>query len=430
VLIAAEREVFVYERPSFSSKKLGYLRAGARVPRSDRAASHERCPGGFYRVAPAGYVCAGHGARLDEPNRVADLSTVRADRTAGLPYVYGRSRQPPPPLYTKLPDRGEQLNAEPEFQGLAPSTKAFASVMSSPVPSWLAGGQNLPTPFGYNYERGSVSMGRALSDSAFAILQVFDQGQRRFALTTDLLLVPLDRLERVQPSSFHGETLDGNGLPVAFVMGHGAFLYAGSPSTGLRPVRALGFRELVLLTGRSERHQGLVFLETRTGDYVRDDRLVRVEPPPVLPSWAHRGKSWISVSIRKQTLVAYEGERPVYVTLVSTGRDGLGDPETTHSTLRGQYLIHTKHVSVTMSSDQVGEEFDLRDVPYVQYFQDNYALHAAYWHDAFGTPRSHGCINLSPLDARWLFQWTDPAVPQLWHGAFSLREGTLIDIEP
>ncbi|HWA77859.1 MAG TPA: L,D-transpeptidase, partial [Polyangiaceae bacterium] len=92
--------------------------------------------------------------------------------------------------------------------------------------------------------------------------------------------------------------------------------------------------------------------------------------------------------------------------------------------------IHTKHVSVTMNSEEAGSEFDLRDVPYVQYFKDNYALHAAYWHDGFGAPRSHGCINLAPLDARWLFHWTDPPVPPAWHGAFSLREGSLIDIVP
>ncbi|HOU90770.1 MAG TPA: L,D-transpeptidase, partial [Polyangiaceae bacterium] len=139
---------------------------------------------------------------------------------------------------------------------------------------------------------------------------------------------------------------------------------------------------------------------------------------------------WLDVSILRQTLVAYEGSRPVYVTLVSTGIDGLGDPEQTHSTVRGQFLVHTKHVSVTMDGEEVGDEFDLRDVPWVQYFTAGYALHAAYWHDGFGTPRSHGCINLSPIDAAWLFEWTDPPVPERWHGALSSREGTLIHVHP
>jgi hypothetical protein len=69
-------------------------------------------------------------------------------------------------------------------------------------------------------------------------------------------------------------------------------------------------------------------------------------------------------------------------------------------------------------------------VPYVQYFSEGYALHAAYWHDSFGAPRSHGCINLSPSDARYLFHYSDPPVPRGFHGAFSLREGTLLEITP
>lgn len=60
--------------------------------------------------------------------------------------------------------------------------------------------------------------------------------------------------------------------------------------------------------------------------------------------------------------------------------------------------------------------FWLRDVPYVQYFESSYALHVAYWHDVFGIARSHGCINLSPLDGRYIFRWTDPPIPEGWHG--------------
>ncbi|MFO0571156.1 MAG: L,D-transpeptidase [Polyangiaceae bacterium] len=63
------------------------------------------------------------------------------------------------------------------------------------------------------------------------------------------------------------------------------------------------------------------------------------------------------MSILKQALIAYEGTKPVYVTLVSTGADGLGDPKETHSTVRGQFLIHTKHVTATMSGDELGDEF-------------------------------------------------------------------------
>ncbi|MCK6593516.1 MAG: L,D-transpeptidase [Polyangiaceae bacterium] len=151
--------------------------------------------------------------------------------------------------------------------------------------------------------------------------------------------------------------------------------------------------------------------------------------PKRLPAWASAGRKWIDVSILNQTLVAYEGEKPVYVTLVSTGADGLGDPKKTHSTVQGTFLIHTKHISVTMDGEN-GEEFDFRDVPFVQYFTEGFALHGAYWHDDFGTPRSHGCINLAPVDAAWLFNWTTPEVPKGWHAALSLKRGTLVHTHP
>ena len=121
----------------------------------------------------------------------------------------------------------------------------------------------------------------------------------------------------------------------------------------------------------------------------------------------------------------------MYATLVSTGEAGLGDASSTTATKRGIFRIHTKHVSTTMSSSEVGEAFELRDVPYVQYFdKQGYAIHGAYWHDRFGMPKSHGCINLAPEDARRVFHWTSPQVPDHWHGALSALKGTVVFIHP
>ena len=69
-------------------------------------------------------------------------------------------------------------------------------------------------------------------------------------------------------------------------------------------------------------------------------------------------------------------------------------------------------------------------MPFVQYFTQGYALHAAYWHDDFGRARSHGCVNLAPVDAAWLFGWPTPTVPEGWHAAMSLRGGTIVYIHP
>jgi hypothetical protein len=261
---------------------------------------------------------------------------------------------------------------------------------------------------------------------------LFDSEAGALGLTTEMQLVPLDRIERVHESPFAGIALgDAVKLPVVFVKSRGAFLYAGDPtSSGLRPERPLAYREAVPITGERVRSGGVSYLRTQSGAWLLDRHLVRIDAKRPPRRFDVPGRTWLDVSLSKQTLVAYDGERPVYATLVSTGAGGLGDPIETRATVQGEFRIHTKHVTATMRGREVGDEFDLSDVPYVQYFSEGYAIHAAYWHDAFGTPKSHGCINLSPADARVLFHFTDPPVPRAWHGAFSLRQGSLISIHP
>jgi hypothetical protein len=435
-LTSIARETLIYARPSFKSQKVGYLRVGAVVSRSKLPMGNEGCKRGWYRVQPEGFVCVENSAILDSegPSPFAELAMVRPDRMAALPYQYGRSRYPTPPFYTKLPSKLEQARTEQEIVGhlRARTADAWKSALTNPTPALLAEGRSVPMPYGFSREPGALTSGRAMPDSGFALLGIYDQGGRRFALNTDFQIVPLDRLKPVEISRFHGIKLtDQVTLPVAFIRSQSANLYAGDPKTiGLSIARKLDYREAVPLSGKEVIVSGIHYLETATHDFIRDERVVRIDKFKSKPGWATPGRTWIHVSILQQSLVMYEGEKPVYATLVSTGADGLGDPEETHSTIRGQFLIHTKHVSVTMDSDAEGAEFDLRDVPYVQYFRDGFALHAAFWHDSFGQPYSHGCVNLSPLDARALFHMTNPPVPQTWHGAMSLHGGTLVSITP
>ncbi len=428
VLVATSKETLIYARPSFKAPKLGYLRAGAIVHRSETASSYEGCRGGFYEIAPEGYVCAGPNASLDGDNHLARAVARRADRTTTLPYEYGAAAGPGAPLYSRIPTADDERAAEPGLgarRGVAPS---FDGVVLDGVPWFLQNGGASISTGGARFSTARPVLGNAIAKSAFAFVSLFESGGRRFGLTTDMAVVPLDRLTRVEPSRFHGLPLgDDASLPVVFVRAQAAALYSGDPLRGLRFSRRLEYREALPITGKRVRVNGVPYLETRDGHFVVDQGLLRVDPLEAAPSWAKGDRRWIDVSIDRQALVAYEGARPVFVTLVSTGVDGKGDPETTHSTIQGEFLIHTKHVTVTMDGDEVGDEFDLRDVPYVQYFKDGFALHAAYWHDGFGAPRSHGCVNLSPLDARWLFAWTLPSVPVTWHGAMSAH-GTLVSI--
>jgi lipoprotein-anchoring transpeptidase ErfK/SrfK len=133
------------------------------------------------------------------------------------------------------------------------------------------------------------------------------------------------------------------------------------------------------------------------------------------------GQTWILVSIGKGTLVAYEDLTPVYSTLISPGRGGQPvkgrDNVADATTPLGTYNVTFKDRATTMSPDKGDERtFFIADVPHTLYFKPPFALHAAYWHDRFGEPTSAGCVNLAPIDAEWIFEWSEPKLPEGWHG--------------
>jgi lipoprotein-anchoring transpeptidase ErfK/SrfK len=432
VLVSIAREAWVQEAPDPRSPRIGYLRAGASVPRSAKPASHDGCPGGYYGVAPRGYVCVGTEATLDPNHPVAQLSR-RPPRRDGLPYTYVRSRYPTPPLYGRLPSKGVQREREPDLDehlkkqpSVARKNGYIEPPPADPIPQLLASGGLLPSLDGSPI---GPARGRAKRRSGFALLASYEHEGRRFGLTSELALAPLDRARVVAPSQLLGAMLGKDlQLPVAIVKSkHGERFRAdkGAP----RSAGELARYAVVGLSGQKREHRGHVYFETTDGSLVRDDQVVRIERYREAPEWAKRGEKWIDVSILKQTLVAYEGENAVFATLVSTGADGLAEHKDTHATIQGTFLIHTKHVTATMKSNELTEEFELQDVPFVQYFTEGYALHGVYWHDDFGRPRSHGCVNLAPRAAAWLFSWTDPQVPEGWHAALA-EKGTTVHVHP
>ncbi len=125
--------------------------------------------------------------------------------------------------------------------------------------------------------------------------------------------------------------------------------------------------------------------------------------PTNTPSPTPTPERWVEVDLSSQTLVAYEGSEPVLTTPISSG-------SASFPTIEGIFYIYLKMDKQTMT----GEGYETPDVPWVMYFHLDYSLHGAYWHNDFGRPRSHGCVNL-PLDvAEWLYYWTGPQVPAGW----------------
>ncbi|WP_071190294.1 L,D-transpeptidase [Trichormus sp. NMC-1] len=103
---------------------------------------------------------------------------------------------------------------------------------------------------------------------------------------------------------------------------------------------------------------------------------------------------WIEIDLSEQRLRAFEGKRVVYSYRISTGKKRTPTPV-------GRFAINSKYRTHRMR----GSGYDIPDVPYAMYFHGGYAIHGAYWHNRFGTPVSHGCVNLPVSQARKLYNW-------------------------
>lgn len=468
---AVEMAAPIYEKPDRRSSKIGYLRAGGVTVRGEKPVALDDCQGGYYHVLPAGYMCAENEATIDMNHPILKALTKRPDLSKPMPYPYAFVRAIAPNYY-RVPTRKEQLQYEMKLKehlrsykklkkkwdevkvgandvpldaegnaiGEPPAeppdhsdNELFGGSGDDAIPWFFQGRRKIPNISSFKVKDYAIITNRIARKAGLALIGTFMGEDRRFAMTTDARLVPTSKLKPAFGSTFHGVDLRKEWqLPIAFVRKENAGSYDTSQRS-LKRVGDLKFHSAIQLTGRSTRIGEKRLVEAKDGTWLRDEDLAIAAKPSDLPWFAKGNRKWIDISIFGQTLVLYEGNTPVYVTATSTGRDGVGDPKTTFSTVRGTFKIREKHVTTTMDSHEVDNKFELRDVPWVQYFEHGYAIHAAPWHDDYGRPRSHGCVNLSPIDARRVFMWTDPPLPSNWHGvnaSESTGEGTLVNIHP
>ncbi len=151
-----------------------------------------------------------------------------------------------------------------------------------------------------------------------------------------------------------------------------------------------------------------------------DDELFQLSPD--IPD----DQKKIQVQLDNQLVFAYEGDNLVFATRASTGgifRDG------TYTTPTGSFMTYHKRPTRHMAAgDLTSNGFDLPGVPWVMYITEaGISLHGTFWHNDFGTPHSHGCINLSTAAAKWLFRWTNPVVKPSEQFAYK-DKGTLVEI--
>jgi hypothetical protein len=364
----------VRARPSTSSARRGTVRVGTRLAALERVRG-EGCPGGeWYRVGAEMFVC----------------------ETLVRPSAEAPGGETVPAL---LP--GEILPRRYGFVGVD-GTWAYAR------------------PTDYFADEWSESLGRGFG---LAITDVANVDGVRFVRSLGGLWVPEDQIRHARGSDFEGVVIESGVLDIAWVARDGAPVEEWSEDRRRgRAIRRAGRRARVrvlaeLPRGRARIEDGVIAMR----DLIRPSLSA---PPPEVAG----DERWIDVHIGSQTLVAYQGARPVFATLVSTGRPGAAS-----ATPIGTFRIWVKLAEDTMDDlERTDQEsnYAIEAVPWVQYFSEGIALHAAFWHDDFGRRRSHGCVNLSPRDARHLFGLTTPSLPPGWDAILTteLQRGTLVRV--
>lgn len=353
----------VFAKPDSASRRRGTIAAGTRLAFNRRVFGEGCSTGVWYETSDLLYVCEGHvvpSASLPGP-RVDDL----APNDQRLPQRYGFIK----------------------FDG----TRAYLH------------------PSGYFRNDYVESFGKS-----FGIVITGEQVYQgvEFVRTRRHLWVERGSVRFVEGSPFMGVKLGTDGpLDVAWVSVRPANVFE-KPNGRIQ--RRLPRHTVVHI----QREEG-AWAQLRSGGWMRRAALARPErvPPPEGVGPTDR---WIDIDLGQQVLVAYEGATPRFATLVSTGR----------STKESQTPIGTFQIWVKLQfSDMddlertdVDKNYAIQDVPWVQFFKGSYGFHAAFWHDDFGHRRSHGCINLSPADARYLFSFTEPVLPPGWNAIITVPE--------
>ncbi|MGB8222554.1 MAG: L,D-transpeptidase [Polyangiales bacterium] len=374
---AFQYDAFIYDKVSGNGSVAGVVRRGS-VLEVGRKVRGSGCKDGtWYEAKPFGYVCTALGFQVTDTPSANRYGVPPAKVNQHLPYQYSRVITKRAPRYYRMPTEEEEKDAQAAMQNGGSVPEVVSALMD-----------------------GDYFLALAEKETRKTDGAVFYRTVRgRFVREADV--------ELRNPEVVRGEELGREGwrLPLAIVYGEDRELLdvrGRAPRTiGIAQKHARFVVEEEITKG------GVAYVAGAPGAVRRAE--VRVARRAKRPSDVPANGRWIHVDLSEQTLIAYEGDEPVYATVISSGKEGYEPPT-------GLFEIQQKYISTTMNATDPKDGFyEVEEVPWTLYYDGSYALHGAYWHTDFGNVRSHGCTNVAPVDARWLFYWSDPEVPPAWH---------------
>lgn len=416
------KSVAVRLAPGRDAKQIGTIATDTRVAWT----ATEKAPGckkTWVEIAPRGWVC---GEYL-EPNTRGPIGVElpRLERGEIVPGEYGRIIEAGATTYVlpdpkakkdkkKDKDKDKKAPPPPPADAGVPAGEGFGSA-GGPVTSPdqvdpgepIAASPRVPDP---------MEPGRPLLGS----VTVRKYGELRFGdvvywkISRGNEYVRLKSIRVHEPSEYQGLRLGddtGLSLPLAFVWPKKDTKYvwirkSSKLNGALRQVEAR--TPLPILETVADAAGKPIAYRVGAGEWI-DPSVVRVAAAAPPPDKIGAAERWFDVDLDTQILVAYEGTTAVYATMISSGKKDTATPT-------GTWRMAKKVTETDMNGLSGEDPYSVSTVPWTQFFDpvDDLALHASYWHDGFGKVRSHGCVNLAPADARWLYFWSEPMVPPGW----------------
>ena len=389
--------VLVRERTEKDARIVGILRAGARVRADVELSFGGGCTKGWHAIYPAGWICLNAGLAIgDTPPDDGAINIPKPRLEEAMPYEYWRVSHDGTPFFHRLPSFGEADQADA-------AAKAWMAVNGrAPIPM---SGPDRPVDVPAVVKE-YLNAGYYVTVAGEAL-----KSERKFLRTLRGVFARKYQLEQREGSSFTGMLLNGEAdLPVYWIV----------RETALQRRASEGSESLVktdaVIPARRSRYPFKRKVTIGNAQFYEDDDGLLMPAYAVGQSYKLRRppgvgveERWVHVDLSEQVLVAYQGDTPVFTTLVSTGREPGMTPI-------GVHRLQSKHVATSMRDQPIEDDaYSIEDVPWTQYFHNSVALHGAFWHGGFGLIRSHGCVNLSPSDARWLFGFTEAHLPDGWH---------------
>jgi len=396
------RTVGVRLQPDDTAKRIGTVAIDTRVAWTRTAPGHG-CTRPWIEIAPRGWVCGDYVAASKHEPYGQEVPPL--DRGEIVPGVYGKITEKDAVTYElekpgrkRHRDHDRDKDRAKDRDRHRDRDKEKDAKLDPKSPHMIEGEPVV----------GSVNVRQ------YDAITIDDKAYWKIA-QKDNTYVLASAITPHSPSSYRGDRLDDAApLDAPIVV---AFSRAGAKTLAIGGGRSVPARSAwaALETRRDQGGHALAYRVDATGWLAADD--AREFHRTAKPDDVAASERWIDVDLDAQILVAFEGERAVFATMVSSG--GKDTPTET-----GVYRIWLKESEADMKGLNGEDPYSVATVPWTQYFYPDkgLALHTAYWHDQFGTRRSHGCVNLAPRDARWLYFWSDPQVPPGWTSAQGLVE--------